>query len=65
MVEMRRAGGCAEAARRIALRIGVDEQHTLLERPQRRGKVDRGRRLADAALLVGDGENPPRHGRTP
>ena len=39
--------------RGIALRIEVDQQHAPLHRDQARGEVDRGGRLADAALLVG------------
>src|SRR6185369_14518012 len=42
--------------RRVALRIHVDQQHALAFGGQRSGQIDRGRRLADAALLVGYGE---------
>ena len=47
----------AEAARRIALRIEVHEEHGPLERGERGGEADGGRRLADAPLLVRDGED--------
>ena len=44
----------AAAHGRVALRIEVDQQHAALGRRQRRGEIDRGGRLADAALLVRD-----------
>ena len=44
----------ARARRRVALRIEIDQQHAALHRDQARGEIDAGRRLADAALLVGD-----------
>src|SRR5438876_828976 len=44
----------ADAARRVRLGIGVDEQRLPLRGGERRGKVHRRRRLSDAALLVGD-----------
>ena len=44
----------AEPGRGIALRIEIDDQHALADRGQRRAEIDRGRRLADAALLVGE-----------
>ena len=46
----------------IALRIEVDQQHTALGRTERCGQVDGRRRLADAAFLVCNG-NDPLHGR--
>ena len=45
------------AGRRVALRIEVDEQHAPLRRGEARREIDGGRRLADAALLVGDRED--------
>ena len=48
----------ADAARRVALRIEVDEQHAVPARRDRRGEVDRRRGLADAALLVRDSDDP-------
>ena len=42
----------------VALGVDVDDQDPQTGLGQRRGDVDRGRGLADAALLVGDGENP-------
>src|ERR1700682_4962765 len=36
----------------VALRIEIDDQHILANRGQRRAEIDRGRGLADAALLV-------------
>ena len=47
----------AEAGRGVALRVEVDHQHPVAERRQRGAEVDRGGGLADAALLVGDGED--------
>ena len=44
----------AEAGRGVALRIEVDDQHALADRGQRGAEIDRGRGLADAALLVGE-----------
>ena len=42
----------ADAARGVALRIDVRKQHPLSGSPQRRRQIDRGRGLADAALLI-------------
>ena len=47
----------AEAGRGVALRIEVDDQHVLADRRERGAEIDRGRGLADAALLVGEGEH--------
>ena len=44
----------AGARRRVALRIEIDEQHAPLHRDEARREIDRGGRLADAALLVRD-----------
>ena len=44
----------AEPGRGIALRVEVDDQHVLADRGERGAEVDRGRGLADAALLVGE-----------
>ena len=42
-----------EAERGVARRVGVDDQHALVELHQRRRQVDRRRALADAPLCVG------------
>jgi hypothetical protein len=42
------------ASREVGLRIHVDEEHLVALLGQRSGEVDRGRRLADATLLVRD-----------
>src|SRR5579875_1775216 len=47
----------AKAGRRVSLRIEVDQQHALARGGERGRKIDRGRRLADAAFLVGDGDD--------
>ena len=47
----------SDAAREVALRIDVDEQDALVRERQRRGEVDGGGGFADAALLVGDGDD--------
>ena len=44
----------AERRRAVRLRVGVDQQRGVLVGRERRGEVDRRRRLADAALLVRD-----------
>ncbi len=48
----------AEPGRGIALRIEIDDQHALADGGQSRAEIDGGRRLADAAFLVGEDENP-------
>jgi hypothetical protein len=55
----------AEAGAGIALRVEVDDEHPMPGRGKRRREVDRRRGLADAALLVGDGDDarPPHHQR--
>ncbi len=47
-----------ETGRGVALGIEVDDEHPVAELGQAGGQVDRRRRLADPALLVGDGEHP-------
>ena len=42
----------------VALRVEVDDENTMPCRRQRRRQVDRSRRLADAALMIGDRDNP-------
>ena len=49
-----RVAVAAEGGRRIALRIEVDEQGLGAALGDAGGKVDRGGRLPDPALLVGD-----------
>src|SRR2546422_192853 len=46
----------ADAAGRVRLRIGVDEQRLPLRGGERRGEIDGRRRLTDAALLVGNSD---------
>ena len=46
-----------EAGGGVALWIGVNQQHFLADGSQRRAEIDRGCRLADAALLVGDDQD--------
>ena len=48
----------AERGARVALGVEVDDEHGAAGLRQGRGDVDRRRRLADPALLVGDGEHP-------
>ena len=50
----------AEADRQRALRVEVDEQHPAAVLGERGAQVDRGRGLADAALLVGHRDDPGR-----
>ena len=47
----------AEPGGRVPLRVEVDHQHPVVELGQGGTEVDRGRRLADATLLVGDGDH--------
>ena len=47
----------AKAGRGVALRIEIEDQHGLADGGECGAQIDRGRGLADAALLVGDGEN--------
>ena len=42
----------AQTGRRIALRIGVDDQYAPAVHGERRAEIDGGRALSDAALLV-------------
>ena len=44
----------AEAGGGVALRIEIDDQHALADRRQRGAEIDRGRGLADPALLIGE-----------
>src|SRR5262249_33692200 len=53
----------AKAGRSIALGIEIDDQHALADRGEGRAEIDRGRRLADAALLVGERQNARMSGR--
>ena len=45
---------CPTPLGQVALRIDVDQKHTLLGQGQRRGQIDGRGRLSDAALLVRD-----------
>ncbi len=47
----------ADAAGGVALRIDVEEQHTLFGGGERGGQIDRRRCFADAALLIGNGDD--------
>ncbi len=47
----------AEGGRGVALGVEVDDEHALPELRQGGGHIDRGRRLADPALLVGHHED--------
>ena len=47
----------AKAGRGIALRIEIDDQHVFADGGKRRAEIDRGRGLADAALLIGEDED--------
>ena len=53
-----------ETGRRVRLRVEIDEEAALSRLGKARGEVDRGGRLADAALLVRDRVDPGRHGVT-
>ena len=52
------AGVDAEAGRGVALGVEVDDEHPEARLGQGRAEVHRGRGLPDAALLVGDGDDP-------
>ena len=54
VVGRRAVRALAEPRGRVRLRIEVDDERPLTGLGQARGEVDRGRRLADAALLVRD-----------
>jgi len=55
----------AEPGGSVALRVEIDQQDFLADGGERRGEINRRRRLADAALLIGYGEQLRRlgHGR--
>ena len=55
----------AEPGRGVALRIEIDDQHVLADGRQGGAEIDRGRGLADAALLVGDRQHPRAAGLGP
>ena len=57
MLRSTRARRDAHAAARVALRVEVDEQRAPLGRGHARREVDGRGRLADAALLVDDGDH--------
>ncbi len=50
----------AETGRGVALRIEIDDQDVFADGGERRAEIDGRRGLADAALLIGDGEYPGR-----
>ena len=47
----------SECPRRVGLRVGIDEERRTLGDGQCCGETDGGRRLADAALLIDDGDD--------
>ena len=47
----------SDAARGVALRVAVDEQDVAAGEGEGGGEVDRRGGLADATLLIGDGDN--------
>ena len=47
----------AHAAGRVGLRVEVEQQHAPADRGDTGGQIDRRGRLADAAFLVGDGDD--------
>jgi hypothetical protein len=47
----------AERGARVALRVEIDDKRPEALQRKRRGDIHRGRRLAHAALLIGDGEH--------
>jgi hypothetical protein len=51
-------GTATEARRRVRLRVEVDEQAPFARLGEARGEVDGGRRLADAALLIRNRDDP-------
>ena len=64
MIDAAGRGGAtlqADAAREVRLRVHVDEEDALLGERERGGEVDRGRGLADAALLICNGPDASCH----
>jgi hypothetical protein len=61
------AGGFfdAQAAGGVGLGIEVDQENLLAALGQAGGEIDGGGGLADAAFLVGDGDDGRGHGRVP
>ena len=53
----------AEAGGGIALGVEIDDQNPFADRGERGAEIDGGRGLADAPLLVGDGEHARRRTR--
>ena len=51
----------AEPGRGVALRVEIDDQDVLADRGERSAEIDGRCRLADTALLIGDGDG--RRGR--
>ena len=47
----------AEAGRGVALRVEIDDEHAFADRGERGAEIDRRRRLADPALLVGENQD--------
>ena len=54
----------AKPGRGVALGIEIDDQHLLADGRERGAEIDRGRGLADAALLIGDGKDAGRPRRS-
>ena len=57
MVPPRARCPLSDAAGGVALRVAVDEQHVLAGEREGGGQIDRRGGLADAALLICDGDN--------
>ena len=62
-VRLVRARREAQPGRRVGLRVEIQQQHPQAAGGERRAEIDRGGCLADAALLVGDRQNPGRAAR--
>src|SRR5207244_212571 len=61
VVARRPVGAFAEPRGRVRLGVEIDDERPLARLRETGGEVDRGRRLADPALLVRDGVDRPGH----
>ena len=52
-----RLSALPDAAGEVALGVDIDKKDAAAGKRQRRGQVDGGRGFADAALLIGDGDD--------
>ena len=50
-------GDISQRVAEVALRVKIDEQHTLAQLGQGCAQIDGGGRLSDAALLIADGDD--------